>query len=189
MNSINLIPLPRQRVNSTRRSARLWIGLNCGYACVLIAAGVVYSFSTAQAREADQPDTRRQLEQANTTLVHLRQEVSTMQAKVRSEAAFTKVPDWSAFLAALSGSLNDQVVLSKLDCNNISLNSTPTATFRIEGLSRSQGEIAQFVLKLERLRFFDKVRLLQTAPQAFHGCDAIGFELVCTIAKPTGEQR
>jgi len=55
--------------------------------------------------------------------------------------------------------------------------------FRLDlaGLAQSQSAVSQFVLRLEKARVFDEVRLVQTGRKPFLKGEAVAFQLECSL--------
>lgn len=120
-------------------------------------------------------------------------------------------PDWSLLLALLSDSLADQIVLERCALLPVDspaaetaeggmppaahhkaagAGAAPAATtaqgpraFRLDlaGMARSQTAVSQFVLRLEKARVFDEVRLVQTSRKPFLKGEAVAFQLECSL--------
>ena len=120
-----------------------------------------------------------------------------MRTNLQRVLQVSKRPDWSILLGAISRSLGDDVVLNAIDCTEETAAAPPTAAcvdavperFRIGGIGRSQQSVMQVVLRLEELRFFSHVQLVQTSPQSLHGHEGVGFQLVCDLQDNHGSKQ
>jgi Tfp pilus assembly protein PilN len=186
MNNRNLIPTNRLVVKTRARAIQRWSIVNAVYLGVLgAAAGALFAFTGQHDSVADASSVKAELSQSNRTLASLRQQSVLLKASLQSAKEISQTPDWSILLAALSNSLGDEVVLNRIDSTNDSKTTAPTIgvpkVLRLSGIGRSQQSVTQFVLKLEGLNCFSRVRLLQTSPQILRGYDSIGFELECSL--------
>ena len=67
---------------------------------------------------------------------------------------------------------------------------TPTKiSLTINGLGRSQSDVTQFVLRLEKLGLFDRVDLAQCAREPIGTTEATGFRIECTMHGRAGSEK
>lgn len=186
MNTRNLIPTNRLALKTRAKAIQRWSIVNTAYLALLgVTAGALFAFTGQHDTAADASRVKAELSQSNRTLASLRQQSVLLKARLQSAREISQTPDWSILLAALSNSLGDDVVLNRIDRTDDSKSTAPTAgvpkALRLSGIGRSQESVTQFVLKLEGLNCFARVRLLQTSPQVLRGYDSIGFELECSL--------
>jgi hypothetical protein len=118
-------------------------------------------------------------------------------------------PDWSILLAAVSQRCGEEVFLASCDISRSSRNgSAPSNTtgaannaapsntaavvntaasksplvFHVFGVGQSPQAISTFVLRLQEIPIFQRVKLLQTMRQEVGGNEAFAFQLDCSIA-------
>lgn len=145
----------------------------------------------------------------------IRTELKRAKTIWQSNHAVGDQPDWSVLLALLARHVGDDVVLRSCTLapstgaeavasntqsgrKSTTLN-TPAPSrastsqdpdqFRLEltGLGRSQNAITQFVLHLEQIKLFDKVRLVETRREPFLSSDAVAFRIECSLEESTRE--
>jgi hypothetical protein len=190
MNSRNLIPAQRQAIKRGQRAVRRWLLINSTYLLVLGTIGTLCAMTMLHRDdEWNAPSPAVGAGQKLTNVRAQAREASVLKTQLQSVQEVTDRPDWSILLAAISQSLGDEVVLSAVDCtqsgNGITTNAEMPNSFRITGIGQSQNAVTRFVLAVENLHFFARVRLVQTSPQSLSSRDCVGFELVCSVHKET----
>lgn len=208
MNRTNLIPPRRRRAKARQARLCAW-GVGIGtYAALLSAAtlllvsGVVGSGGMLRptAAAAREKAAAQAAAQAQKELVLLRDSIARSQQSALSAEAVTDSPDWSRLLAVVAHSLGSDVVLDQ--CNCVAAASDPAArttpptaanafanaasgprqmVLRLSGLGRSQGAVADFVLRLEGLGLFQQVQLLQTSRMITTDGQVVSFKLDCPL--------
>jgi hypothetical protein len=191
MNTRNLIPAKRLALKARANAIQRWSIINTAYLCLLGLGGVAL-FAIPGRRDvvADSTSVKAEVTQSNRTLASLRQESLLIKSNVQADQELSQTPDWSILFGALSDSLGDEIVLNRIETTDSSKSSVQPVgapkTLRLSGVGRSQQAVTQFVLKLERMHFFEKVRLMQTAPQVLRGTDSVGFDLDCVLPGAAG---
>jgi hypothetical protein len=77
--------------------------------------------------------------------------------------------------------------LDKADKDKKTDNSPKPARVDLAGFARDQSDMSDYMLRLEKLGIFDKVRLIRTTPQTFLGDKAASFRLECIVAGGEGK--
>ena len=196
MNDVNLIPSARLQTRHRRARTRRW-AVVC-VACVLLLVGV-YLICQSRWGGAGRADTRQmarvgeQIQNYNRRIAALEREITRGEAKIEAHRAVRNQPDWSVLLAMLAKSLEDDLVLK--ECYFATAPQTPSVVaggeanspnrrpfvLEVSGLGRSQTAVSQFVLRLEKAKLFDRVKLIRTGRQTFLTGKAIGFQLECSL--------
>ncbi len=88
--------------------------------------------------------------------------------------------------APTPGAAPSSTTPAKTDDKAATSSATPPANsdrfvLSIAGLGRTQSAVTQFVLRLEQLKLFDQVRLLETRREPFLTSDAIAFRIQAAI--------
>jgi hypothetical protein len=114
-------------------------------------------------------------------------------------------PDWSLLMGLIAEALGDDAVLDRFHLlpaeaapasrGGASPRAAPTDETRtnrsyvllLGGVSRSQEGVSDFVIRLEDLGLFDRVKLLESRRGAPSGDELVGFDLRCDLG--TGEGR
>jgi len=142
-----------------------------------------------------------EINSCNRRIAALKIEITKAETKVEAHRALGNQPDWSILLAMLADSLEDDVVLNK--CHFATAPKAPSVaagggddppgrqlfTLEVSGLGRSQTAVSQFVLRLEKAKLFDRVKLIKTGRQKFLTGRAIGFQLECSLGDASGGAR
>ena len=210
MNVINLIPVPRRRAAACRARLRRWLAgcVSFGAALLLVcmACHAVWGREgRALAGEIEGAELR--IRKSNQTILSVCRELASCQWRLASCRAVGKQPDWSVLLAMLSTRLGDDIVLERCRLRGLKASDggarapSPDAPaddeadarkqfiFEISGFGRSQLAVSRFILSLERMRLFDRVRLIKTNRQPFLQGKAVGFKLECLLDGKGGAMR
>ena len=152
---------------------------------------------------------REDVTRADATAARLRPELAEAQAKLDATRAVALQPDWSILLAAMARSLGDDIVLASCTLETQTINPTnaqtpapavaPTAgpnkpgdkpaaaaervqvVVNVTGFGRTQVAVSQYVLRLEQMKLFDRVKLIKTSRESFMDGDAVSFQLECPL--------
>lgn len=199
----NLIPAERMARKRRKARRRMWTAICATYAVLLaagsLAAHVIGPGETRCVTEQLEAATL-QVEQANRTMLELRKELAHAAAALETARAMRQQPQWSNLFVGLSGTLSEEIVLSRCqlatstDGSNsaesgwkASLASKPLGTFLAErrynlalnGFGKTQESVSQFVLRLEGVGLFDQVRLVNSSRQTFQEGEAVAFSIEC----------
>jgi len=141
---------------------------------------------------------RDSISRADISLASLRGASSQTHRALQTIIEISEQPDWSLLLDAVGRAQSDDIFLT--DCE-VALSSSTEAhgpvdlahhsapgglALRLVGMGRSQETIAHFVLRLQGLPIFERVKLMQTSRQQFEGIPAVGFEVVCPLRGQMG---
>ena len=189
MNRINLIPPYRRQARAKRVRLRGWIAVNVGYALVL-GLGFISVYAQTYATKlpaAELAATDREIDQAKNQLLAVRSAIAHAQQIFASSRDISDQPDWSRLLAPLANSQGNEIVLGECDLSSVKEDAGKTKShtgrmsLHLVGLGRSQSAVAQFMLRLEAMRLFDHVNLVQSGREQFMQSDAVKFELNCPL--------
>ncbi len=198
MMQVNLIPMHRRVARRRRTAIHRW---SFACACYAFALGVVWVglASTLNADraaiESDLADADLELKTTKQELAEHRRDLRRVQAHLDANREVTGLPDWSLLLGLLAKQVGDDVVLS--ECNLLPVEQTvqvaspspqknapaagATISLSVAGLARSQPAVSQFVLRLEELGLFTKVKLVDTRREPFLDGNAIAFQIDCAL--------
>lgn len=199
----NLIPAER-RVRKRRKARRRVWTVVCATYAVLLAAGslAAHMICPSDARSVIEQleGTALEIEQSDHTLLALRDELAQAAATLETARAMRQQPQWSHLFAELSRQLGEEMVLSR--CQLVtsmgagrtaanewrkSLASKPLGAFLTErryrltlsGFGKTQESVSQFVLRLEGVGVFDRIRLVNSSRQTFREGEAVAFSVDC----------
>ena len=204
MGDTNLIPADRLAKKYRRARLRLWI-MVCGtyFLClvVLVLSGRFFWGGADSPMLEELKSTAVRIEGYRTTIQELQKKLTKATAELEASKAISCQPDWSKFLILLGGELGEEVVLN--NCRLAMLNNGSNVTnnlqelfsssnpeailaerrYRLElsGYGRTQTAVSQFVLRLEQMRLFDSVRLVNSCREAFMKNEAVAFSIECSI--------
>src|SRR5436190_9195882 len=182
MKCVNLIPAHRRDARRRRARVRRWLAVcvaHTGLLCAAYAACRGSLLNNADDAGDQLARATRQAEESDRTIAVLRPQVTEAQAKLGVARTVSGQPDWSLLLSIVSRTLGDDIVLSgcSLQPEKIAPGARPAAapangaaktsaevqrrTLALGGFGKSQSEVTQFALRLERLGLFERVDLLQ----------------------------
>ncbi len=161
-----------------------------GFSVLLVAACMVCHMVWGGEQEALDEGinaTTEQIKGSSLAIQRLCRELEYARWNLDSCRAVGKQPDWSVPLAIVAGNLGEEVVLERCelgprkDVEGKEEDSADTGryVFRFKGLGKSQTAVSRFVLRLEQIDLFDRVRLIKTNRQPFLSGKAVEFQLEC----------
>ncbi len=204
MGDINLIPADRLVKKYRRARLRMWIVI-CGtyFIClvVFVLSGQFFWGGADDPMLEELKSTAVRIEGYRSTIQELQKKLTKATAELEAGKAISCQPDWSKLLILLSDELGEEVVLNNCrlamlnNGNNVTNNlqelfssSNPAAILaerryklELSGYGRTQTAVSQFVLKLEQMRLFDAVRLVNSCREAFMKNEAVAFSIECSI--------
>ena len=202
MTRANLIPAWRLQQRSRLNRAATW-ATALGVYGVLLAGAYVACFAFG----AD--DSKGVLEQMRQSTerfgksgkeIHaLRASLTEASRQISAARALAQNPDWSLLLAMVARELSDDVVLERCSLAPVETDaddkpSAAGAAARAEevlyqrymldlsGFAQTQMSVSQFVLRLEKSRLFESVRLIKTQKRNFMDGQAVSFRIECALS-------
>jgi len=163
-----------------------------------LSARALWGGDDAVARELT--STVQNIEQYNSAIIELRQDLGQATAALETTRAVSGQPSWGKLLILLSNELGAEVVLSK--CQLISSSKEarlpsakdkkitdhrpasgglPGQQYRLSlsGFGRTQSSVSRFVLRLERMKIFESVILVDSNRCGFLNDEAVAFSIEC----------
>lgn len=203
MECMNLIPAPRREARARRRHLRALGAIAVPYAVVVLAgyaACLALSDDGGEAIARQMARTQAEVSEHRREAQRLGAQVATVRRELAATRSIARHPDWSLLLAVLAETLSDELVLERCALEPVE---PPPAKARdapdpdgpdamaerlrrsyrlhVTGVAKAQTAVSRFVLRLEKIRLFDSVRLVHTARRTFLGGRAVSFELECTL--------
>jgi len=201
MGDVNLIPT--KRLTSKRRLVRLCIWtIVCGayltsLAVASLSARVLWPDNDDAIAEQLKA-TRQNIEQYSSTIIELQEKLAEETSALETVGAVSSQPDWSKLLILLSNQLQEEVVLNscrlvgwappgnwKTVNGNYQLPITNykelSARLSLGGFGSTQSSISQFVLRLEEIKIFESVILIDSHRQPFGNDEAVAFSIECRL--------
>lgn len=204
MKTINLVPSVARERATVRRRFQRWSVFLTTYAAMLAGGCAVLRLMGGEEHTRLAIDGGRLSERvvlAEKDLARVRQEVQDLARKLEASETVGVHPDWSILLASLGSLRQDGVVLQSLDIRATDVKaatgkpkadvaataeaakSPPPRTrmsesyaVTIKGFGLSNGEVVQFVRRLEELGPLRDVRLKEARSQAYRGVSAVAFD-------------
>ncbi|MHC5113195.1 MAG: hypothetical protein ACYTGP_02050 [Planctomycetota bacterium] len=194
MTRVNLIPRSRRLLTRRRQHLRRWITVSTGYALFIVIALVVAKLvSATDAGAIDQQIARTNATMTadRATVVGLRRQLEEAAALLKAQYAVQGQPDWGILLALLAEATGDEVVLRECRLRHAAAGPNapgtrgetgiPPTYLELGGLGRSQNTVTQFVLRMDEIPLFSKVKLQDTRREPFGDGHAIAFRVVCML--------
>jgi len=208
VNQVNLIPARRREARALRKRLRLWGAVLGVYGSVALAG---YFACWAFAGESPSPRQRAlrhlrgDIQATGRELRRTRMQIGQELLKLQAQRAVGRHPDWSILLAAISSTVGNEIVLERCalspvekkdsedDASSSSSRAKGRATeaeprFRldVDGIAKSPPTVSQYILRLEQMRLFDRVRLVKTNRRQFLDTEAVGFHVECVLGARGG---
>ncbi len=159
-----------------------------------------------------------QAAQAETQTKKVMADLVSAQERLAAIKRVTGHPDWSVLLSLVSSAREGRVVFDACELEAVTPKAAPSAAgatappagpapttpsvatpaavkgppgymLRLSGIARQQREIPQFVLRLEAMRLFEKVSLLESQSRVLDGTEVYGFRIECTLREGGGTTR
>jgi hypothetical protein len=197
MNGVNLIPGKRREAKARKARLHTWTLTLTVYALVLLAGYLLldrYALGNTQSLRSQSKRALTELGRAHQLAQALNQELAQTGKKLHTAQEIGGQPDWGALLAILSQNTTQNVVLNycRMDRAQLPENATktgeaktPTEDFpvvlELGGFAKVQSDVSGYVLSLENLHLFDKVKLVKTSRESYQGQEAVSFRLECTL--------
>ena len=194
MNQVNLIPTRRLQAKERSRRRMQWVTVLALHVLLLLAGSLMFqNFARDEGPNLGQEnrDIAIKLNQANRVTASLKREMVMASQKLQTARMIGEQPDWGAMLAVLSQNTDEDVLLDRCALGRIEAPSGAAAPggpvagaeLRLElgGCTRAQAAVSQYVLHLEQLGLFQKIRLVKTSRERLGGQDAVRFGLECVL--------
>jgi hypothetical protein len=172
------------------------------YAVLLVVAyGACFAFGGDDGQEVLRRtrESTERFREAGKDIQTLRISLTEACKQMAATQALAQNPDWSLLLAMVSNNLSGDVILER--CFLAPVNSSEEDgradgpddgsdggqvlyqryILDLRGFSRTQTGVSQFVLRLERSKLFENVRLVKTSKTSFMDGEAISFRIECVL--------
>ncbi len=204
MISVNLIP--HQRLTRKRRGRRLRIW---GTFCSAYVIGLIGVFAVCYSMlgrndlslTGELQVLKQKTQDSKRLISKLKGELSETQVILETSKTLGNHPDWSTLLVLLINELGETVVLDDCELKPLEANQSGIAAdvntsgsavrnrplyqmryqLKLSGFGRTQPDVSQFVLRLERIKLFDHVKLVKSSRQAFLTGEAVAFQIECSL--------
>jgi len=196
--AVNLIPAGRRRAKAQRHHLHKWtVRLGC-YAIALLMLCFVRMSRTAGTSEVMGAQSRQltaAIETHTRALQLVNEELTAARQKLQSLQLVGKQPDWSLLLRLTADQMGDNVVMETCSLRHVAAagpeaeRARQALVFEMTGVARSEKDVSDFVLKLEKCGLFREVKHVNTSQRTFHEQKAFSFHLKCRLAVQQEEQR
>ena len=197
MDQINLIPKHRRLARQRYNCIRVWTAAVIGYSLLVLIGclfyrglSVSYNIDTMHHDISDYQLTLAELKQKQDSI---RPELKEQQLILSAGRSITDQPDWSLLLTYLADEvLGDNVVLAECSLapddkqqDALEVNKTPLV-LTLSGYAQTAPDMSKFVLRLEEMGLFERVKLTRTNREPFLKTQAITFEVKCSMPPANG---
>ena len=202
MNDVNLIPGKRREAKARKARIHKWTLTLTTYVLVLLAGYFLldrYAFGNTQSLRSQSKRAVMELGRAHQLVQALNQELGQTGKKLHTAQEIGGQPDWGALLAILSQNTTQNVVLNycrmdRAQTTEIAPKAGEVKTasgdfpvvLELGGFAKVQSDVSGYVLSLENLGLFDKVKLVKTSREMYQGQEAVSFRLECTLQGSQG---
>jgi hypothetical protein len=203
----NLIPawrlLKRSRLNRVRTWATV-LGIYGSLLGATYVACLVFGADDGQAVLEQMRHSTERFRKAGKEIHTLRASLTEASRQIAAAHSLAQNPDWSLLLAMVARELSDDVVLDRCSLAPVDTgadekpSAAPAGTARTEahgagevlyqrylldlsGFAQTQTGVSQFVLRLEKTRLFESVRLVKTQKRQFMDSQAVSFRIECAL--------
>ena len=199
----NLIPAHRREKRSRIRRVRSWARALGAYGVLLIcayAACFAFGQDDSGAILQEMRETTERFRASAEQIHILRDSVTESSQQLAAARVLAQNPDWSLLLAIVARNLTKEVVLDRCSLapvdagigENLPGEGEAVIYQRylldLSGFGQSQTSVSQFVLRLEKSRLFESVRLIKTQTRNFMDGQAVSFRLECTLSGREGDR-
>ncbi len=203
---INLLSRTHRAKRTYQRHLRNWQLICAAYGLVLLGVAVVFPmldhFSTPSSAYG-QAQSEMRIAQERAAIDSVRRELGDISRRQVLAQAVIDHPDWSILLRTLADCVSANVVLREVKVEpststvqstgqtkvtDVELLSSTSARVLVNAVARTQQDVSEFALKLERLGLFDNVQMVRSGRSGDGSGSGITFELECRI-DASGETR
>jgi hypothetical protein len=200
---VNLIPALRLEKRSRLNRLRTWAAALGIYGALLggaYAACLAFGDDDGKVVLEKMRQSTERFRKAGKEIHCLRVSLAEASNQIAAARSLAQSPDWSLLLAMVAKNLNDDVVLERcslapVDTGPDDKPSAPPAgaaragevlyqryLLDLSGFAQTQTGVSQFVLRLEKSRLFDGVRLIGTQRRPFMDGQAVSFRIECALS-------
>jgi hypothetical protein len=199
MNGVNLIPGKRREAKAQKARMRKWILALATYLAVLLAGYFLldrYALGNTQALRSQSKKAVTELGRSRQLTTALNQELVQTGKKLQTAQEIGGQPDWGAMLAILAQNTSDNLVLNSCQMDRAQPADNAPApkpgeaktgpgelpvVLELGGFAKAQSDVSGYVLRLEKLGLFEKVKLVKTSRESYLAQEAVSFRLECTL--------
>lgn len=203
LQGINLLPTARREARVFRKCVRNW-AIGCTAYAVAIAifwGTVAHTQNNADSELAQEIQrTQQHVIDAKAHLDQLQPRVATARTTLAATRSVGTQPDWSLLLGLLADQLGEQMILTSCKLTPVfkpvSLVGTASDSdipqayqLDLSGLAQTQAAVSAYTLRIEQLKLFEKVMLIDTRTEPILDQEAVGFRVQCTLSAVAEETR
>ncbi len=195
MLKINLYPGRKRRILFKAGSPKLKFEFPVGdraaivflslVAVVLVLSAVSYFYKKHTIRKLDEAiavavaDSIRYAES-----IKLYDEIKEREGWIRNRISVIQMVDQNRYLwSELMSGINDVMPTGTWMTRLETLSPFPNLVFKIEGISFSNIEVANFMRKLEKLKYIDEVKLISTKEHLIEEIPTMAFTIECSLGR------
>lgn len=197
MNGVNLIPAKRREAKAQKVRLRKWTLTLAVYLVVLLAGYFLldrYALGNTQALRSQSKKAITELGRSRQLTGALIQELGQTGKKLQTAQEISGQPDWGTMLAILAQNTTENLVLNSCRMDRVQpVDNVPKAgetktgagdlpvVLELGGFAKAQSDVSGYVLRLEKLGLFEKVKLVKTNRELYLSQEAVSFQLQCTL--------
>jgi Tfp pilus assembly protein PilN len=204
MNGVNLIPAKRREAKAQKVRLRKWTLTLAAYLVVLLAGYFLldrYALGNTQALRSQSKKAITELGRSRQLTQALNHELGQTGKKLQTAQEISGQPDWGTMLAILAQNTTENLVLNSCRMDRAQpVDNAPKAgdaktgpvelpvVLELGGFAKAQSDVSGYVLRLEKLGLFEKVKLVKTNRELYLNQEAVSFQLQCTLQGTGGSK-
>ncbi len=201
MIDVNLLPKSRRSTLARRRRSRAWMSGGAAYAMLLVIGGACFALSGPQAAVATDLYERqeRELKDRSARVETLGSEITGLGKRLERLQRVQSHPDMSSLVRVVAAQLGGELVLDSIAMERQTIQpkdagrarvgadakpaAQPIGVYQIDisGLAKDQPDVTSFVLRLENLKLFDKVTVIESGKRDIKGAALTQFKVRCRV--------
>lgn len=204
MNDFNLLPAKHVRTQAIKRRLWFWIvGATLYTASITIGAIATYA-GTSPSRAASQrerAEIEATIDSGKKEIAQLNKQLAEARHRLKTAAEVSKHPDWSILLKVLADLRDPTMVLDGVELRKVTAEvpAKPTANkkkpaagtetrfvLKLSGLAQSLESVPPFVLRLEAIKLFSSVKLVESRAADLNTKQVAMFRVECTMIDAEG---
>ncbi|MBU6413476.1 MAG: PilN domain-containing protein [Planctomycetes bacterium] len=204
MNDFNLLPAKHVRTQAIKRRLWIWV-VGAGLYTASIAMGAIATYAgTSPSRAANQrerAEIEATIDSGKKDIAQLNKQLAEARHRLKTTAEVSKHPDWSILLKVLADLRDPTMVLDGVELRKVAaeVSAKPTANKRkstttaetrfvlkLSGFAQSLESVPSFVLRLEAIKLFSSVKLVESRAADLNTKQVALFRVECSLIDAEG---
>jgi len=214
MDVADLLPAHRREARQRRLLRRRWMCGAGAFAGAVVLSGLVLASimpANADLSASELARINDSVARTQRSIAEVEPRLVDTQRTLRANLSVSGQPDWSVLLALLADVAGEDIVLSRCKLEPqappvegavepkgsaaaggapgrpVPEQTEPKYVLDLSGLARNQTQTSQFVLRLEQMGLFERVRLVNTSTSQIKDTQLSSFQLTCDLKHDGGD--